>query len=112
MKKLKLLGVLVTLVALSLSSCKKIDQSNPEFVGFWKGSDNNKVYVIEIKSNSEGRYSESEGALNSTENTGAAKFKNGYLKIGAFKKFKVDETPFTLNGSTFMKVEGITYLKY
>lgn len=109
MKKVMFIALVGLLIG--FQSCKKVDSTNPDFIGLWTGATTSKDYVIDIESNSEGRYQESNGLLNSDEWEGKARYKNGKLKIG-MKKLEVDQLPNGSEAGSTMVVEGVTYVRF
>jgi hypothetical protein len=102
---------LCMLFMVGMNSCgKKVEKGNTDYIGFWQGSDGTKTYVIDIDSNSEGRHSECEGALNCSEWEGKARLKNDQLKIG-IKKLDIDQEPQETAGIWTMQIGGILYQK-
>jgi len=94
-----------------MSACgKKVDKGNTDYIGFWEGTANSKNYVLNIGSDSEGRLSECEGALNCSEWEGKARVKNDQLKIG-LKKLDVNQEPKLIAGDWTMTIDGVVYVK-
>ena len=110
MKKFLMYSLLIGLIVITSTSCRKVTKTNPEFIGFWSTTVEETNYVIDIDNDGQGRYAESSGALNGSESKGSTRFKNGVLKIG-FKSLTVDKEPYTIGLFTLVDVEGKTFIK-
>ena len=104
-----------TLILLSFffifSSCgKKIEEVNPDYIGFWQGNDDVKSYTIRIEENGQGRYSYvGGGEMGNAE--GRVRYRNGKLKIGPFKGLEVSKEPTLSAGLWTMEADGILYVR-
>lgn len=111
MKKQYSFLMLVALVLIFSTSCgKKIEEVNPNFIGFWQGSDATKSYTIRIEEDGQGRYSYTGGGeMGSAE--GRVRYRNGKLKIGPFKGLEINNEPKLLAGVWTMEADGVTYTR-
>lgn len=109
MKHFMILSILSILV---LTGCgKPAHEVNPDFVGYWEGTDGSAVFQLNINSNSSATYVKYEGAT-TVNFTGTARI-NGdesKLSIGA-KKLSIDTPPTydSQNQINYMVLDGVTY---
>lgn len=111
MKKSYLVLALVSVLLVISSSCgKKIEEVNPDFIGFWQGNDDTKSYTIRIEEDGQGRYSYvGGGQMGNSE--GRVRYRNGKLKIGPFTGLEVNQEPELSAGVWIMEVEGVIYFR-
>jgi hypothetical protein len=101
--------LIASLIALISFSCgKAIEEVNPNFIGFWQGSDESKAYTIRIDENGKGKYSfVGGGKMGNSE--GRFRYRNGKLRIGGMKTLTLEDEPSFDGDFWTMKVEGIIY---
>ena len=91
--KLFYLIIIIGATLLVVSGCgKKAIRSDPNYEGFWSGSDGATFYTIEIDANSKGTYIEQ--ATTVITESGKVRIQNNQtlLKIGS-KKLDLQQTP-------------------
>ena len=95
------------LIFILFQSCTKINETHPEFIGFWKGSTDEKVYTIRVNEDGTGKFSFT-GNGKMGNNSGNVRYKNGNLKIG-IRNYTVNKEPFSCEDGIKMEVEGIVF---
>lgn len=102
------LSILLLLAAFSCK--KKAAEVNPDYIGYWTGSDSEKSYSLEIQSSSKAVYNRYKD-FSTVEVKGRAKIKGNTLKV-LTKKFTIDQEPRqdALNPGTYtMILDGIMF---
>lgn len=115
MTKLNTLSVgslfVLSCIIIILSSCAKtIDETHPEFIGFWQGNNDLKAFSIRINPDGRGKYSYTgDGQMGNFD--GRIRIKNERLIIGT-KRLKINLFPFSeADGFIYMNIDGVSYKK-
>ncbi|MFT6716784.1 MAG: hypothetical protein ACJA0Q_001432 [Saprospiraceae bacterium] len=101
MKKLQVL--LFILCIISLTNCKKkVLDENPDFEGVWESESVGDVcskHTVIIDKDNKGSYRYWSAGADEDDDEGTVRIKDDCLKIGTFKKFKINEMPTSSNGT-------------
>lgn len=106
---------ILSFISLNSGCKKKVADENPDFIGYWYGSDGEYSYEIDISETGSSSYLKTNGTT-SVSSTGVARIKGDKLKIG-LKKFSIEKYPAEVLDPTgynywVMTLEGISYARY
>lgn len=111
-RSLYLLVVLPLAVAtISLTSCKKkIHKVNEDYIGYWEGDDDSKLYTFDIADDSQATYEEI-GAFSNVSITNKLRIRDEKMRLGVIKRFTVDQHPTSTDSGNVwtMVLDGVTY---
>lgn len=108
-KKFTLLSISVYFTLLLFSCGKTIDETHPEFLGFWKSKTENGTHSFRFNEDGTGKYG-FVGDSKMDNKEGKFRIKNDQLSVG-LHRFEINAYPFEGEGYTKMIVEKIEYFK-
>ncbi len=113
MKNISIIGLLFVLLLFSTCSKDKDVLNNPQYIGYWKCTDNNYLFGLLIKEDGYGEYNEYINSDPRGSFSGKVKISGDKLKIG-IHTFKIIQEPSRIDTSknkifAYLSSNGIKY---
>ena len=88
-----------------LSCGKKAIDLDENYIGFWKGSDQDKSYVLRVEEDGKGRYSYT-GSGKTSSYRGGVRIKDDKLFVG-LKQVEINQLPDFQDSVIYMVLDGV-----